>query len=151
MSDWRESQETLVHHSRIKVPYTWSIGETGTRFVRALRDEQKILGNKCPDTGYVYCPPKRNSAKSLKPVTDWVTLGNSGTVTAFTRRHYETEAAPGAPEIYALIKLEGADQALPHFLAEVDFKDVKIGMKVEAVFKEEREGHILDIKYFKPA
>lgn len=35
-------------------------------------------------------------------------------------------------------------------LGEVDFDQLKIGMKVQAVFKEERVGNILDIKYFKP-
>jgi uncharacterized OB-fold protein len=34
--------------------------------------------------------------------------------------------------------------------AEVDFGQVHIGMRLRAVFKEEREGSILDIKYFKP-
>jgi uncharacterized OB-fold protein len=39
-----------------------------------------------------------------------------------------------------------------HLLSEVDPKEVKIGMKVKAVWKpaEEREGAITDIKYFKP-
>jgi uncharacterized OB-fold protein len=39
-----------------------------------------------------------------------------------------------------------------HLLGEVDPQQVEIGMKVQAVWKpaEEREGSILDIKYFKP-
>jgi len=39
-----------------------------------------------------------------------------------------------------------------HLLGEVAPDDVKIGMRVKAVWKppEEREGSILDIKYFKP-
>jgi len=35
-------------------------------------------------------------------------------------------------------------------LGDVDLQDVKIGMRLQAVFKEEREASILDIKYFKP-
>jgi uncharacterized OB-fold protein len=39
-----------------------------------------------------------------------------------------------------------------HMLGEVEPKEVKIGMKVQAVWKPaaEREGSILDIAYFKP-
>jgi uncharacterized OB-fold protein len=36
-------------------------------------------------------------------------------------------------------------------LGEVDLDNIKIGMRVKAVFREdERKGNILDINYFKP-
>ena len=54
------------------------------------------------------------------------------------------------PFIYGIILLDGADTGLTHFLGEVDPEDMRIGMRVEAVFQEEREGSILDIKYFRP-
>ncbi len=151
MSDWRDTVELIVHQSKIKVPYSWSVGETGSRFLRALRDEKKILGNKCPNTGQVFCPPKLNSPYTLEPITEWVELPGTGTVQTFTRRHYSSRAAAdGSPEIYALIKLDGATQLLPHFLGDVDFARVRRGLRVEAVFREQRVGHILDIQYFKP-
>jgi uncharacterized OB-fold protein len=39
-----------------------------------------------------------------------------------------------------------------HLLGEVDPKDIKIGMKVKAVWKDpkDRTGAITDIKYWKP-
>jgi len=51
-----------------------------------------------------------------------------------------------------MIKIHGTDGGLVHKIGETSPKDVKIGMEVEAVFKprEEREGSINDIKYFKP-
>lgn len=151
MSDWRDNVELLVHKSKIKVPYTWSVGETGSRFLRALRDEQKLLANKCPKTGQIFCPPKLNSPYTLEPITEWLELAGTGTVQTFTKRHYPSRAAtPGTPEIYALIRLDGATQSLPHYLGEVEFSQVKTGMRVAAVFRENREGHILDIQYFKP-
>lgn len=39
---------------------------------------------------------------------------------------------------------------LVHLLGEVDLEQLRIGMRLQAVFKEERVGSILDIKYFKP-
>ena len=42
-------------------------------------------------------------------------------------------------------------QGLSLYQGEVDFDKITIGMKVEPVFKEKREGNMLDIKYFRPA
>jgi uncharacterized OB-fold protein len=58
------------------------------------------------------------------------------------------------PEIPAVIEIDGASPGMGilHLLGEVDPQEVKIGMKVKAVWKppQEREGAITDIKYFKP-
>ncbi|MCS6972247.1 MAG: Zn-ribbon domain-containing OB-fold protein [Turneriella sp.] len=151
MADWRDSVEHLVHESRIKVPYTWSVGETGSRFLRALRDEKKLLANKCPKTGQVFCPPRRNSPYTLEPITEWLELPGTGMVLSYTCRRYASRAVPaGSPELYALIQLDGATQAFLHFLGEIEPDKVRRGLRVEPVFREERTGHILDIRYFRP-
>jgi uncharacterized OB-fold protein len=54
------------------------------------------------------------------------------------------------PFIYGIIKLEGADTGLVHIIDGINPEDVGIGMKVKAVFKENRTGSIMDIAYFKP-
>jgi len=51
---------------------------------------------------------------------------------------------------YALVRLDGADTGFLHLLGEADTKGLRIGMRVEAVFGEERVGNILDIRYFRP-
>jgi len=50
------------------------------------------------------------------------------------------------------MRMDGTDGGLVHYLGEVDSRDVRIGMQVEAVFKpkKERKGSIFDIKYFRP-
>jgi len=54
----------------------------------------------------------------------------------------------------AVIEIDGASKGMGimHLLGEVEPGDIKIGMKVKAVWKpeEEREGSITDIIYFKP-
>lgn len=151
MADWRNGVEFIIHPSKIKVPYTWSVGTTGSKFLRSLRDDKKLLANKCPHTGQIFCPPKLNSPYTLEPITEWLELTGKGTVQTFTLRHYDSLAAESTlPKIYALIRLDGATQALPHFLGEVDFSKIHKGMRVEPVFRESREGHILDIQYFRP-
>ncbi|MCI0530723.1 MAG: DNA-binding protein, partial [candidate division Zixibacteria bacterium] len=58
------------------------------------------------------------------------------------------------PQMPAVIEIDGTSKTkgILHMLGEVNPKDVKIGMKVKAVWKfpREREGAITDIKYFKP-
>jgi uncharacterized OB-fold protein len=58
------------------------------------------------------------------------------------------------PEMPAVIDIDGTKPAagIMHMLGEVDPDQVSIGMKVQAVWKaaDEREGSILDIKYFRP-
>jgi uncharacterized OB-fold protein len=54
------------------------------------------------------------------------------------------------PFAYGIILLDGASTGMVHFLGEVDSEEIKPGMRVEAVFKEERIGDILDIRYFRP-
>ena len=52
--------------------------------------------------------------------------------------------------VYALINLDGANTGFLHLLGDVDPDSVKEGMRVEAVFAEERKGSPLDIAYFRP-
>jgi uncharacterized OB-fold protein len=61
------------------------------------------------------------------------------------------------PFIGALIRLDGTDVDFLHLMGGIDLDDfeqvrktVKNGMKVRAVWKDERQGHILDIRYFEP-
>jgi uncharacterized OB-fold protein len=57
------------------------------------------------------------------------------------------------PEIPAVIKFPSTSGGFLHKLGEIDPSDVRIGMKVEPVWRPEAErtGSILDISHFKPA
>jgi len=144
-------EEELIYKSRIKVPYTWSVGKTNSRFLRELRDNKKIFGIKCGECSRVYIPPKKQCPHCFIQNEEWIELPGTGQLASYTIRRYESRAVPqNAPDIYGLIKLDGADNGIVHFLSEVEHDSLEIGMKVEAVFKDKREGHILDIEYFRP-
>lgn len=146
------SAENLYYEGRIKVPYKWYAGETGSRFLIALRDKQEIWGTKCGKCGKVYVPPVKNCWECFAPTDEWVQLGESGSVESFTVAHYADEMfGMKAPVIYALVKLDGADGSLLHVLGDVNPSEVKVGMRVKAVFAGERTGNILDIEHFAPA
>ncbi|PIU63387.1 MAG: DNA-binding protein [Armatimonadetes bacterium CG07_land_8_20_14_0_80_40_9] len=151
MSEWMEEVEEMVYPGRIKVPYKWSVGEYGSHFFIELRDNKKIWGTKCPKCKIVFVPPRNVCPRCFTKIEEWVELGSEGTLLTYTVVHYKSPVSPLEPPYgYGIIKLEGADTGLTHLLSEMDFEKIKIGMKVRAVFKEKREGNILDIKYFKP-
>jgi len=80
-----------------------------------------------------------------------VELSDKGTLLSYTVVNYSEPYQPAAPPIiYGIIKLDGADTGFSHLLGEVDAEKLRIGMRVQAVFKDKREANIQDIKYFKP-
>lgn len=128
-------------------------GKVGSPFYIALRDRKKISGIKCTKCNKVYFPPRSTCGVCFSALTenDMLEIGPAGKVETYTRVTYSEPVHPRkAPFIYAVIKLDGADTGMAHFLDEVKYEDIRIGMKVEPVFAEERKGNILDIKYFKP-
>ena len=54
------------------------------------------------------------------------------------------------PVIFVLVRLDGADTALLHYLEGVDPGSVRIGMRVAARFAQERGARMQDIECFVP-
>lgn len=145
-----ELKEPIIHNRKIHLSYTRSIGPVSTKFLRAL-GEKKILGMRCAACNRVYVPPQAVCPGCFAQLDEWVELDGRGTVSTYTIVNYSLPIQPVPPPfILGVIKLDGADTGFVHFLGEVNFDDVKIGMKVKPVFKEKPECNILDIKYFKP-
>ncbi len=151
MNKWLETVKPLVYESRIKVPYTWSVGEVGSRFLIELRDHKKIYGTRCSKCDRVYLPPRKTCGNCFSNLHEWVEVGPQGTLITFTTVHYTSSVMPMKPLFaYGIILLDKASTGLVHLLGEVNFEEIKSGMRIEAVFKDERIGDILDIRYFKP-
>jgi len=78
-------------------------------------------------------------------------IGPCGVLEAFTVVKYVESIHPRqAPFIIGIVRLDGANSGLTHFIDEVDHDQLKAGMRVTAVFSETRKGHILDISHFRP-
>ncbi len=151
MGKWTEGVEELVHAGRIKVPYTWSVGEVGSRFFIELRDHQKILGTRCPGCKRVLVPARKLCGQCFRQTDEWVEVSTQGTVQTFTVVRYPSDVQPLRPPFgYGIIQLDGADTGMTHLLSGSDPAKWRVGMRVQAVFKEKRVGNILDIAYFQP-
>jgi uncharacterized OB-fold protein len=137
------------------IPQRFSTGETMGKFLSTLRDEKKILGNKCPSCGRTQIPPRIVCAECHVEVHDWIELGPGGYVTSFDVVYVPTiNPLTGkmreVPYTTCSIVLDNGDATLMHFLDETDPKKIKMGNRVEAVYRPdgERTGTVLDILYF---
>lgn len=148
-----KTTEVSYWKGQIPMSYIYTAGRAGERFLRELING-KIYGTRCASCKVTYVPPRIYCERCFARLEDYyVDVGTKGTVHTFTQC-YETYEAKRKekPSIVALIKIDGTDGGLIHWLDEIIFDDVYIGMPVEAVFvnKKDRTGSILDIHYFKP-
>ena len=141
----------IIHSRTRRWKYTRYAGRTGSRFLIELRDNKKIMGTKCPACGRVYVPARSLCYVCFKPMDQWVEVSHEGTLMSYTMVYQSEPSYPvKTPFAYGIIKLDGADTGFAHIIGEVAPKDLKIGMRVKAVFKDKRVGSILDISHFKP-
>lgn len=151
MSNETVKKEPILTEGFIIMPYKYSVGSLASKFFIQLRDSKKIHGVKCPKCNIVIVPPRSVCIKCFSKIEDLVELSGKGTLVTYTVVHYDSPVqAMKPPYAIGVIKLDGADTAITHFIGEVDFKDLKSGMKLEPVFNETRNANILDIKYFRP-
>lgn len=136
------------------VEYDYAMGPTDIKFFTAIRQEAKIIAPKCPKCGLVMLPPRSFCERCFIPVQEWVEVGKSGTIQAFTIVPVKFESLPDPPYAIAYVLLDGADTALVNFVRKVDLSDIlqaarklAIGKRVKVVFKKRRKGLITDFHY----
>jgi 3-hydroxybutyryl-CoA dehydratase len=82
---------------------------------------------------------------------EWVPLSGRGVVTGYTVVRYEEPYQPAKPPyILALIALEGADGAMAHLVKGMAPSQMRVGLRVKAVFAKTTTSTILDIDHFAP-
>ena len=136
----------------LDLEFRYAYGEHYDRFFREMRDNRRIMGVRCPNCRKVLLPPRPYCGLCYEPVTEWVPLADEGYVMTYTVVYLPFLGQPTEPPYaYAFIMLDGADVQLPHILGEVDFDDIEVGMRVKAVWSEDRKGTLHDIRYFRPA
>jgi len=148
--------ELLKRREAWNVVYNHALGETASWFYVQIRDNQKIYGRRCGETGRVLCPPRASSDQTLEPTTEWVEVGPGGTIETFTMVFQAFNGLPPPPYAFGYVLLDGADTALGGFFKGVDLSDpakaaaqLKVGTRVVTRFAEKRIGDVLDF-WFEP-
>ena len=97
-------------------------------------------------------PPRTFCEGGFVEDMEWVEVEPKGTLVTFGESYLSTDGKPlKEPWMLGIVRLDGSDGGLIHLIGETRPEDVKIGMPMEIVFKDKREGNIMDILYFRPA
>ncbi len=145
--------QTIAWRGDIPITNRYTAGVAGERFLREIKDHARILGTYCPACDLVYVPATLFCERCFAQLDEWLEVSNQGRVFTFTVLFRDLEDKPlNPPLVLAYVKMNGSNGGLVHYLGEVEPEQVFIGLEVEAVFKQvsEREGSILDIRYFRP-
>lgn len=134
-----------------RLEYTYTAGAATTRFLTGIA-AGKILGERAPG-GKVYVPSRGADPQLGVPTSEQVEVAHVGTLTSFCVVNVAFYGqGMEIPYTSGLILLDGSDLPIMHLIQECPVEDVRIGMRVEAVWVEPSElGPTLEsIRYFRP-
>lgn len=136
----------------VNLEYLYAASPEESSFFRGLA-EGRILGQRCPACEKVYVPPRPACPTDGVPTVEEIELSDTGTVTTFCIVNVPflgQRITP--PYVSAYILLDGADIALQHLILDVPAEEVRMGMRVKAVWKPEDEWGttIENISHFAP-
>lgn len=150
----------LFRHDELKAEYAWDTGIGIGAYLASLKNGV-ILGSACYSCNKIVVPPRTVCEWCFKPMDEYVPLKDTGTVNTFSLCYVTWDVQRiTEPEIPIVVELDGTSSlrsgpimgGIMHLLGEVEPQRVKIGMRVQAVWKnpDERESAITDILYFRP-
>ena len=152
----RDISENKITYSwwEPEIQYSWSLGPAYSRFLQELK-KGKIVGRTCKKCDRVIVPPRMFCEYCYRPTDDWIELKDTGVIETFSISYLDPNARRiKDPILIGVISIDGASpqHGFMHYFGEMKPEELKIGMKVKAAWKSEKErtGSITDIKYFKP-
>ena len=146
------SEPVKVVSCPVRLEYTVIAGRHLSRYLRAL-SQKRIIGGRCQRCGKVYVPPRGACPTCAVPTDDEVVVSDSGTITTFCVINipFENAAFP-PPYAAASVLLDGADIAIFHVIRGIDVADVRMGLRVRAVWvpDENLAPTLESIRWFEP-
>ncbi|MCV7013177.1 Zn-ribbon domain-containing OB-fold protein [Mycolicibacterium madagascariense] len=150
VADDRDPVTMLVVPTELEIQHTASHPES--TFLRAL-EEGRLVGARTGAGGKVYFPAREADPATGQQLDEFVELPDKGTVTTFAIINIPFAGQRiKPPYVAAYVLLDGADIPFLHLVTEIDAADVRMGMRVEAVWKPREEWGlgIDNIDYFRP-
>lgn len=140
--------------TRVKCPtrltYVVTPGRVTDSFLRHIL-ERRLVGRRCPACEKVYLPPRGSCPTCAVPCTTEVEVAHTGVVTTFSviRFPFEGQLLP-PPYACAHILIDGTDVPMLHLIGECPPAEVRMGMRVEAVWSEVPAATLASIRFFRP-
>ena len=133
----------------LEYTYTRSTGPVIGRFLESLR-YGVLEGVKTAD-GRVLCPPLEYDEAGDATTGEFVQLPPAGTVKSWSWVEEPRKGHPfDKPFAWALIQIDGTDNAMVHAVDAGKAKSMRTGMRVRLRWADERNGTIRDIEGFEP-
>jgi uncharacterized OB-fold protein len=135
-----------------RLDYQFTAGAATSRFLTGIARKQ-ILGERCPRCRKVYVPPRGSCPTDGVPTTEQVELAHTGTVTTFCVVNVQFYGqAMELPYVCATVLLDGADLGLFGLIQDVPAAEVRMGMRVEAVWVEDEKlaPTLTSIEFWRP-
>lgn len=136
----------------IRLRYEHVVSPAESSYLRGLATG-RLLGQRCAECGKVYIPPRGACPTDGVPTTEEVELPDHGTVTTFCVVNVPFAGQRVTPPyVAAAVLLDGADIPLQHLILGCPASEVRMGMRVEAVWRpRERWGTTPEnIDHFRP-
>lgn len=132
--------------------YTYKIEGRGLKLMAEGMKEKKFRGVKCHECGTVYVPGPTFCRKCHVDIDEVVDVEDTGEVMSYTVEMADVRGNPlEEPRVTAMIRIDGADSWIVGTIEDIDWEDVEVGMKVQAIWKDEPEGSLSDVERFIPA
>ncbi len=146
--------KVLHHFDKLNGQFAWDTGVGIGSYLASLKNGV-LLGSRCSHCRKIVIPPRTVCEWCFHPMDEYVPLQATGIVNTFSICYVTWDVQRiKEPEIPAVINIDGASplHGIMHMLGEVNPDEVKIGMRVQAVWKpaRQRQGSINDIRYFRP-
>src|SRR3954447_3589336 len=119
----------------IELDYLYAASPEESLFYTSL-EEGRLVGQRCPTCAKVYIPPRSACPADGTPTAEEIELPDTGTVTTFCIVNVPflgQRITP--PYVSAYILLDGADIAFLHLILDIPAEEVRMGMRVKAVWK----------------
>ena len=149
--DDRDPVTMVVTPIALELQHTASHPESA--YLRALQ-KGKLLGARTGSEGKLYFPAREADPATGLALDNFVELPDTGTVTTFAIINIPFAGQRiKPPYVAAYVLLDGADIPFLHLVSEIDAHEVRMGLRVEAVWKPREEWSlgIENIEYFRPS
>lgn len=147
-NELQDTDDVLRAPLVLEYPFSRTTGPVVGAFMTALR-EGFLVGIKGVD-GRVIVPPTEYDPTTGEDLTEVVEVGPAGTVTTWSWEPSPLDKHPlQQPFAWALIRPDGADTAMLGAVEAASPEAMAIGMRVEPVWADEREGAIGDLAHWK--
>jgi uncharacterized OB-fold protein len=135
----------------ISITYDWTAGPGSSTYLQSLL-EGRLTGRRCPQCAKVYLA-RGSCPMCAVLLAEPVELHDRGTVTSFciVNVPFLGQKIP-IPYVAANIVVDGADLAFSHLILDCEASEVRMGLRVEAVWRPSSEwGPSLEnISHFRP-